>query len=158
MARKLKIAHLVRQYHPSVGGSETYVAQLVQRQSARHRVYIITLNRVFGSKARLRSIERAGRAIIIRVPYIGVREFFIPLLSPRLLERFDVMHAHATDQLLDLLCLAGRLRTLLYFTTTHGLFFHTPKFKRIEKLYLRVRRQIRESDQAYVEERLWRIC
>src|SRR5262249_45060101 len=80
VARKLKIAHLVRQYHPSVGGLETYVAQLVQRQSARHRVYIITLNRVFGSKARLRSVERSGRAIIIRVPYLGVREFFIPLL------------------------------------------------------------------------------
>ena len=71
MARKLKVAHLVRQYHPSVGGLETYVAQLAQRQSARHRVYIITLNRVFGSKARLRSVERSGRAIIIRVPYLG---------------------------------------------------------------------------------------
>jgi alpha-1,3-mannosyltransferase len=138
VARKLKIAHLVRQYHPSVGGLETYVAQLVQRQSARHRVYIITLNRVFGSKARLRSVERSGRAIIIRVPYLGVREFFIPLLSLRLLDRFDLKHAHATDQFLDLLGLAKRFRKLLYFATTHGLFFHTPRFKRIKKLYLRV--------------------
>ena len=138
MARKLKVAHLVRQYHPSVGGLETYVAQLAQRQSARHRVYIITLNWVFGSKARLRSVERSGRAIIIRVPYLGVREFFIPLLSLRLLDRFDLKHAHATDQLLDLLCLAKRFRKLLYFATTHGLFFHTPRFKRIKKLYLRV--------------------
>lgn len=138
MARKLKIAHLVRQYYPSVGGLETYVAQLVQRQSVRHRVYIITLNRVFGSKARLRSVERSGRAIIIRVPYLGVREFFIPFLRLRLLDRFDLKHAHATDQLLDLLCLAKRFRTLLYFTTTHGLFFHTPRYRRIKKVYFRL--------------------
>ncbi|MBN9090497.1 MAG: WecB/TagA/CpsF family glycosyltransferase [Reyranella sp.] len=138
MARKLKIAHLVRQYHPSVGGLETYVAELVQRQSVRHRVYIITLNRVFGSQARLRSVERSGRAIIIRIPYLGVRELFIPFLGPRLLDRFDLKHAHATDQLLDLLCLTKRFRNLVYFATTHGLFFHTSRFKRIKKLYLRV--------------------
>lgn len=138
MARKLRIAHLVRQYHPSVGGLETYVAQLVQRQSARHRVYIITLNRVFGSKARFRAVERSGRAIIIRVPYLGVRQFFIPFLGPGLLDRFDLKHVHATDQLLDLLCLVGRFRKLLYFATTHGLFFHTPRLRRIKQLYFRV--------------------
>jgi len=162
VARKLKIAHLVRQYHPSVGGLETYVAQLVQRQSVRHRVYVITLNRVFGSKARLRPVERSGRAIIIRVPFLGVREFFIPILRLRLLDRFDLKHAHATDQLLELLCLARHFRKGPYFATTHGLFFHTPRFRRIKKLYLRnVTRHglsaseavfaVSENDQAIVE-------
>jgi alpha-1,3-mannosyltransferase len=151
MASKLKIAHIVRQYHPSAGGLENYVAQLARRQSARHRVYIITLNRLFGSKATLRSVERSGRVIIIRVPYIGVREFFIPFLSLKLLDRFDLQHVHATDQLLDLLWVAKRFRNLVYFVTTHGLFFHTTRLRHIKRLYLHVvtRRSLSRSEAVF---------
>ena len=151
MPSKLKIAHIVRQYHPSAGGLENYVAQLAQRQSERHRVYIITLNRLFGSKATLRSVERSGRVIIIRVPYIGVREFFIPFLSLKLLDRFDLQHVHATDQLLDVLWVAKRFRNLMYFVTTHGLFFHTTRLRHFKRLYLHVvtRRSLSRSEAVF---------
>jgi alpha-1,3-mannosyltransferase len=132
-----RVAHIVRQYHPSIGGLETYVEELARRQSGEARVYVITLNRVFGSSQKLAPLERQGRVIILRIPFLGFREFFIPFLRPSLLRRFSIVHVHATDQLLDAVAAVSWLSGLRYVVTTHGLFFHTARFKRVKALYLR---------------------
>jgi alpha-1,3-mannosyltransferase len=146
-----RVAHIVRQYRPSIGGLETYVEELAQRQTDGARVYVITLNRLFGSSMKLAPVERQGRVIIIRIPFLGYREFLIPFLRPSLLKRFSILHVHATDQLLDAVAALSRVAGLRYVVTTHGLFFHTARFKRIKALYLRfiTRRSLARSDAVF---------
>ena len=44
----MNIVHVVRQFHPAVGGIESVVRELASAQvSAGHRVRVVTLNRVF---------------------------------------------------------------------------------------------------------------
>ncbi len=135
--KRRHIAHVVRQYHPSVGGMETYVIEVASRQASTQRVVIITLNRAWGSPRRLPNLERSGRVVIIRIPFLGFREFFLPLFNASLLGRFDIVHVHATDQFLDMISLASRWRSICFFVTTHGLFFHTKRFARIKRIYLK---------------------
>ncbi len=142
-----KVAHVVRQYFPSIGGLEAYVHELATRQTRRDRVYILTLNRVFGSRRRLPALERQGRVLIIRIGFVGSRRFFIPFLSPRLLRRFAILHVHGTDQLLDLIAVFRRLFGFAFVVTTHGLFFHTSRFRTVKRIYLRAltRRSLGQS-------------
>lgn len=133
----LRILHVVRQYTPSVGGLETYVEQLVERQARAHRVHILTLNRVFAQPARLSRLERIYHAPVHRVGFVGGRQFFAPFLNPLWLRKFDIIHIHATDQLLDVIHLARLVGAPPYVVTSHGLFFHTTSLRRIKEIYLR---------------------
>ena len=146
-----RIAHVVRQYVPSTGGLETYVEELSRRQSRDNVVYVITLDRIFGSGKALPRLERRGRVVIVRVGFLGFREFFIPFLSFRLLKRFSIIHVHATDQLLDLVSTLKTALGLRYVVTTHGLFFHTERFKTAKKFYLRyiTRRSLARSEAVF---------
>lgn len=136
--RPIKILHVVRQYSPSVGGLEAYVRDLVKRQARQHHVEILTLNRLFGSPQPLPRTETIGGITVHRVPYLGWRELFVPALPVRFLAGFDLVHVHATDQLLDLVWLASLARLVRrYVVTTHGLYFHTPKLAAVKRLYLR---------------------
>ncbi len=133
----LRILHVVRQYTPSIGGLETYVEQLVERQARTHRVHILTLDRVFGQPARLSRLERMYHAPVHRIGFVGSRQFFIPFLNPAWLRKFDIVHIHATDQLLDLIHLARLAGAPPYVVTSHGLFFHTASLRRVKEIYLR---------------------
>ncbi len=132
----LRILHVVRQYTPSIGGLETYVEQLVERQARTHRVHILTLDRVFGQPARLSRLERMYHAPVHRVGFVGSRQFFLPFLSPFWLRKFDIVHIHATDQLLDLIHLSRLVGAPPYVVTSHGLFFHTASLRRVKEVYL----------------------
>lgn len=134
---RLKVLHVVRQYAPSVGGLETYVAELARRQSARHDVSILTLDRVFGVAPRLPRQEVVEGLPVVRIPFVGRRKLFVPALDPRLLRRFDILHVHATDQIVDLLAVLSWLGLPPVVLTTHGLFFHTPDLARVKRAYLR---------------------
>lgn len=133
-----KVAHIVRQYSPSIGGLEAYVHELAARQAQAEPAYIITLNRVFGSRRKLPRFERQGRILIIRIGFVGSRRFFVPFLSSRLLRRFSILHVHGTDQLLDLVAGFSRAFGIPFVVTTHGLFFHTRRFQTIKRVYLRL--------------------
>ncbi len=135
--RRLKILHVVRQYHPSIGGLEAYVQELASRQAEAWDVDILTLNRVFGQSSRLPPRERSGRVGIIRIPFLGYRRLFLPLLRPGLLKGYDVIHIHAADQLLDVIAVLGRFLPSKLFMTSHGLFFHTETLAAVKRLYLR---------------------
>jgi alpha-1,3-mannosyltransferase len=134
---RLKVLHVVRQYAPSVGGLETYVAELAQRQSARHDVAVLTLDRLFDVPGRLPREEKVGGVQVYRMPFAGRRKLFVPRLEPSLLRRFDILHVHATDQIVDVLALLAPFRLPPFVLTTHGLFFHTEDLLLIKEAYLR---------------------
>lgn len=133
----LRVLHVVRQYPPSVGGLEEYVRQLVERQSGSSRVTVLTLDRMFGTSRRLKKVQRVNRSIVVRVPYVSFSRFFIPLLSPKFLRRYDIIHLHSLDQFTDLISIYRRLGVPPLIVTSHGLFFHTHKFDKLKNFYFR---------------------
>lgn len=137
MAQRRRILHTVRQFTPSVGGLENYVAQLTQRQRRHSDVEILTLNRLFRSAETLPATETIDDVLVRRVPYVGRAKMFFPFLDRRLFENYDVIHMHAADQLLDLGAAQARRLRKPHFIVSHGLFFHTPAFTTIKKVYLR---------------------
>ncbi len=136
-ARRLRVLHVVRQYAPARGGLETYVEQLTARQRRRHHVHVLTLNKVFGTDDTLPRFERLDGVPVHRVGWRGTRQFFTPFLSPGWFKKFDIVHMHCTDQLLELVALARSLGGPPYVVTSHGLFFHTESLRRAKEAYLR---------------------
>ncbi len=135
--QRLKILHVVRQFHPSKGGLETYVNELASRQSATCDVTVLTLNRVFGKSSRLPAFESAETMTVIRVPFIGGRRLFLPFIRPALLRGYDVVHIHGADQLLDVIAMMSEFMPMRLHMTTHGLYFHTEVLANVKKAYLR---------------------
>lgn len=135
--RSLRIVHVVRQFTPSKGGLESYVSELAARQASRHKVTVLTLDRAFGERRRLAPIEQMGNVSVVRVPFLGYRRLFLPLFGPRRLKRFDVVHVHGADQMLDLVAAWVGPASAKLFMTTHGLFFHTETLAAVKRVYLR---------------------
>jgi alpha-1,3-mannosyltransferase len=133
--RPHRILHVVRQYFPSVGGMEQHVHDLTQLQSQRGPIFILTFNRIFGRKGKLPSIERCGRVVVIRAPFIGFRSLFLPLFARSLINRFDLIHVHGLDQCADLISFFAKRGGTPFVLTTHGLFFHTERLKRAKRFY-----------------------
>jgi alpha-1,3-mannosyltransferase len=120
-----------------VGGLEEYVRTLALHQSRTAPVVVLTLDRIFRSSGRLQRIERVGRTIVVRTPFLGAARLFVPLLSPAFLRRFDVVHVHALDQLTDAVSLFRLFGAPPFVVTSHGLFFHTAALATVKRLYFR---------------------
>lgn len=133
----MKILHVVRQYYPSIGGLESYVRSMAAHQVAQgHVCEILTLNKVFHSDhGVLRGEEIVGPTLVHRVGFIGKRRFFVPLLSPSFLKKYDIIHVHNTDMFFDYCALFGTFFGKTMVATTHGGFFHTKDFSLFKKIY-----------------------
>jgi alpha-1,3-mannosyltransferase len=135
--RRLRVLHVVRQYHPSTGGLENYVAELVRRQAVLYDVTVLTLDRVFDVEGRLPAREVIDGIPVVRMAFRGRRKLFLPSLDLGFLRSFDLIHVHATDQIVDCLALLGLTGLPPFVLTTHGLFFHTEDLRRVKEIYLR---------------------
>ena len=148
---KLKILHVVRQYTPSIGGLEAYVAQLADRQKRHSYVEILTLNRVFDVEERLRGVEVIDGVMVTRAPFVGRRKMFLPMIEIDFFKQFDIIHFHATDQLLDVGSFFARRLKIPYFVVSHGLFFHTTDYLQAKQFYLKniTRRALTNADAVF---------
>ena len=137
MRKPLHILHIVRQYHPAVGGLESYVRNMIVHQrKLGHEGSVLTLNRVFhGGGGQLPAYETVEGIPVHRVPFVGKRRFFIPLVTPQFLKRYDIIHVHNTDGFFDLISLLAKVAGRPAFATTHGGFFHTKDFSMLKKIY-----------------------
>jgi alpha-1,3-mannosyltransferase len=82
----MRIVHIVRQFHPAIGGLEGVVEALATAQVRKgHTVRVVTLDRIFNTpKAeRLPRLERLNGIEIVRVPYFGSQRYPIALPGPR---------------------------------------------------------------------------
>lgn len=133
----MKILHVLRQYTPSVGGLENYVTALVrEQQQLGHTCDILTLNKLFhGTKAKLPARDQINGAEIYRIPFIGKRRFFLPLLNPKRFAPYDVVHVHNTDPMYDVTAALKPLHKKPMVCTTHGGFFHTGFMASFKKVY-----------------------
>lgn len=135
-----KILHVVRQYHPAIGGLESYVQSLTAHQKAMgYECEVLTLNKIFhGYEGELPAHEKINNILVRRVPFSGRRRFFFPKIEASYFEQFDVVHVHNTDVFYDYVGLLGIFKKIPAFATTHGGFFHTKDFSIIKKLYFNI--------------------
>lgn len=134
----MRICHIVRQFHPAVGGLENFVADLARAQIAQgHSCEVLTLNRIFRSyRDKLPDKNRAHGLKVVRVPAIGGPRLFHPIIPTEKLETYDVLHVHGVDGMFDRIARHPRRKGQAVIATSHGLFFHTPWMRTAKHVYL----------------------
>lgn len=146
----IKVAHVVRQYYPSIGGMEDVVQNIAHYQASSHGHIptIITLNRVFVNPTEiLPSEEMVNGVRVIRIPYRGSTRYpFAPGVL-RLLAGYDVVHVHGVDFAYDFLAATRWLHRRPLVASTHGGFFHTSFASRLKKLFFNL--VTRTTSRAY---------
>ena len=134
----MRIVHVVRQFHPSVGGMEEVVLNLARRhrQDSGDDVEVVTLDRLFsGDGARLARHEVHDGVPVTRLPYRGSSRY---PLAPSVLAAIrgaDVVHVHGIDFFYDFLAWSRPLHGIPLVASTHGGFFHTAFASRLKRLW-----------------------
>lgn len=146
----IKVAHVVRQYSPSVGGMEEVVQNIAHQQRSRHGhfPFIVTLNRVFTDAGTPLVARETVRDIpVVRLPYRGSSRYPV---CPGVLQHVqdaDVIHVHGIDFFYDYLAAVWPLHRRPMVVSTHGGFFHTRFASSFKKIYFNT--VTRVSSRAY---------
>lgn len=136
--RPLGITHVVRQFHPGIGGMEECVLQLARHQVADgHQVRVVTLDTIFDDPAArtLPHVEMLDGIEIRRVPWRGSKRYPLAPGVLGVLGTPDLVHVHGVDFLSDYLALTQPVHRRTLILSTHGGFFHTPFAGRMKLLY-----------------------
>lgn len=136
----VKIVHVVRQYHPSIGGMEDVVQNIAHQQRIQHGQLptIVTLDRLFRNTAqRLANHEVVNGIQIVRLPYYGSSRY--PLCPAVLgyVRDADVIHVHGIDFFFDFLAATRPVHKRPLVVSTHGGFFHTRFASSLKTLYFK---------------------
>ncbi len=133
----MKVVHVVRQFHPSVGGMEEVVLNIARRHlAAGGEAEVVTLDRVFhDGTRRLPTHEQHQGVPVRRLSYTGSTRY--PLCPQVLgaLRGADVVHVHGIDFFYDYLALTGAVHGKPMIASTHGGFFHTAYASRLKRLW-----------------------
>jgi alpha-1,3-mannosyltransferase len=132
------IVHVVRQFHPGIGGLENVVHELASAQvSAGHRVRVVTLDRLFNAANRqsLPATETLEGIEIVRIPYFGSSRYPIAPSVLRHIGSADLVHVHAIDFFFDYLAWTKPIHGRTLIASTHGGFFHTSFAARLKRLW-----------------------
>jgi alpha-1,3-mannosyltransferase len=134
----MKVAHVVRQYLPSIGGMEEVVRNLVQYQHTEtdYEPYVVTLDRVFREPQQaLPAHEILDGIAVHRLPYSGSERYpWCPQVL-KTLHAADLVHVHGVDFFFDFLALTRPLHRKPLLLSTHGGFFHTAFAQRLKRMY-----------------------
>ncbi|HWM81877.1 MAG TPA: WecB/TagA/CpsF family glycosyltransferase [Pseudolabrys sp.] len=134
----MRIVHVVRQFHPSVGGLEGVVDSLAAEQAASgHQVRVVTLDRLFNAPdtPRLPSRERRNGIDVVRVPFFGSTRYPVALTTLRHIRDADIVHVHGIDFFCDYLAWTAPFHRRMLVLSTHGGFFHTGFAARLKRIY-----------------------
>ena len=124
----MRIIHVVRQFHPAVGGLETVALELAREQvRAGHSVRVITLNRIFKTVAKtlLPTNEIVKGIEVVRIPFIGSSRYPIAPAVLWHLGKADIVHVHGIDFFFDFLAWTKPIHHRILVASSHGGFFHT---------------------------------
>ena len=145
----MRIAHIVRQFTPAVGGLENFVSELAAAQRRDGiDAQVITLNRNFTRiDDPLPASEVIGGTPVRRVPYAGSTRYPVAPTVLMQLADFDLIHVHAVDFFCDFLAASAIIHRRPMVLSTHGGFFHTGADARLKRQYFR--RVTRSSLHSY---------
>ncbi|WP_423414801.1 WecB/TagA/CpsF family glycosyltransferase [Hyphomicrobium sp. B1] len=135
----MRVLHVVRQFHPAVGGLENMVLSLARAQlRAGLQAEVLTLNRRFQDlDTVLPSRDCVEDIPVRRIPFRGSRRYPV---APQVLshvEDFDLIHVHGVDFFADFLSATAPWHRKPMVLTTHGGFFHTTFARRLKRFYFR---------------------
>lgn len=135
----MRVAHVVRQFHPGVGGLEGFVLSLAKGQRAQGiNAEVITLNRIFSDPDTvLPKYDRVDGVPVRRIPYSGSRRYPIAPGVLSCIEPYDLVHVHAVDFFSDWLAATRWLHRKPMVLSTHGGFFHTSFARFLKAIYFR---------------------
>ena len=132
------IVHVVRQFHPGVGGLENVVLELASAQaSAGNRVRVVTLDRLFNERAS-KDCPRSRPSTGSRsygFPYFGSSRYPIAPAVLRHIKDADLVHVHAIDFFFDYLAWTKPIHGRTLVASTHGGFFHTAYAAWLKRLW-----------------------
>lgn len=134
----LKVIHVVRQYHPSIGGMEEVVHNIARQQRERHghQPHIVTLDRLFRNNSeRLPAKDEWQGVGITRLPYFGSSRYPLCPTVMQYVRDADVIHVHGIDFFFDYLAAIRPWHKRPMVASTHGGFFHTAFASRLKKAY-----------------------
>ncbi len=135
----MRILHVVRQFHPSVGGVERFTLDLCREtREAGHEVAVLTFDRDFASGEQFPAFSQIDGIPVQRVPYFGPRRYRVAPTVLRHLGMGDLLHVHCVDSFIDLLALTQRWHRKPIVLSTHGGFFHSSWGVGIKKLFFRL--------------------
>lgn len=146
----IRVAHVVRQYHPSIGGMEEVVRNIAasQLQKTGQEARVITLNRLFRNDSDLLPQEEMVEGVpVVRLPYSGSSRY---PLCPQVLgeiKQADLVHVHGVDFFYDFLALTKPIHRRPLMLSTHGGFFHTEFASRLKETWFKT--ITRASSSAY---------
>lgn len=132
-----RIIHVVRQFHPMIGGLEDVVLNLAKCQLGRFAsVEVVTLDRLFTEPDKLLPSEDEVEGIKVRrIPFKGSKRY---PLAPGVLPKIgdvDLVHIHAIDFFFDFLAATRIIHRKPLVATTHGGFFHTAQNAGLKKVW-----------------------
>lgn len=133
----MRVLHVVRQFHPAVGGLENMVLSLARAQTrAGLHAEVLTLNRRFQDlEVVLPPSDCVEDIAVRRIPFFGSRRYPIAPQVLNHLKDFDLVHVHAVDFFSDFLSATASWHRKPMMLTTHGGFFHTAFAQRLKKIY-----------------------
>jgi len=138
----IRVLHITRRYWPFVGGVETFVKNLAERQvKAGKLVSVLTLRDFSSKKSEQRSLtgdEIKNGVTIYRLRSFGLRNY---RFAPHLLDYFrfaDVVHVHNVDYLSEYIGLLKKRHKRPLILSTHGGFFHNQTFKTMRHMRLKL--------------------
>ena len=133
----MRVLHVVRQFHPAIGGLEGVVHDLsVEQRRAGIEVDVLTLNREFGNDDNLLPENEVVDGVPVRrIGYVGSKRYPIAAKVLFHLKPYDVIHVHGVDFFCDYLALTAPIHRKPLVLTTHGGFFHTGFARRLKRIY-----------------------
>lgn len=131
------VRHVVRQFHPIIGGMENTVASLVLAlRDAGIDGSIVTLDRNFQQLGKKLPAEDSFQGIPVRrIPFAGSTRYPVAPSILRHLDGADLVHVHAIDFFFDFLALTRLVHRRPMVASTHGGFFHTAFAKNLKKAF-----------------------
>lgn len=137
----MRVLHVVRQYHPSVGGLENMVRCLTAEQKRLGlEPAILTLDRPVrqsGNGSKWPASDVVDGVPVTRIPFSGSGRYPIAPAFLRHLGNRDIVHVHGLDFFADALAVTQPGHRKPMVLSTHGGFFHTPFARRLKQAYFR---------------------
>lgn len=133
----MRVAHVVRQFYPSIGGIEDVVLNIAKYQKqCGDTPHVITLNRVFrDEEQQLIEHEQYQGIPVRRLSYHGSSRY--PLCPGVLsaIREADLVHVHGIDFFFDYLAMTRLIHGKPLVASTHGGFFHTLYAARLKRFW-----------------------
>lgn len=133
----MRVLHVVRQFHPAIGGLEGVVHDLsVEQRRSGIEADVLTLNREFRDQHnRLPESDIVDGVPVRRIGYVGSKRYPIAPKVLSCLKPYDLVHVHGVDFFCDYLALTAPIHRKPLVLTTHGGFFHTGFARKLKHVY-----------------------